>query len=170
MKYDILFNLEIDEKEKNYKRFFPDKKFKLRQTENEIEEIDEDFSIRSVKFIGTLNEKEVKEFIEDYSGYTKIEENCLAEVIGMPSYFPAVMPAIFLYDEMPYPPVEGRSIFITPVPENEEEFNTLKSLTEKCYFDLDNNEEKEAIASQTPAERAANRKALINYIMDKLLY
>jgi hypothetical protein len=146
MKYDILFDLEIEGGEKNYKRYFPDKKFKLTETENEIEEIEKDFSRREVKFIGTLNEKEAKEFIEDYSGYTKVEP-CLAEVIGMPSYFPAVSPSVIIYDEMPYPPLESCYIFITPVPETEEEFNTLKALSEK-----DNNE-----------------KALIEYITNKLL-
>ena len=135
MKYDILFEISFDEKEKNYKKYLPDKKFKLTETENEIESITEDFSLRRVKFIGTLTEKEAKEFIEDYSGYTKVEP-CLAEVIGMPSYFPAVSPAIVIFDEMPYPPVEGRSIFLTPIDENEEEFNTLRTLIEKSEKDL----------------------------------
>jgi hypothetical protein len=146
MKYDILFDLEIEGEEKNYKKYFPDKKFKLEETDNEVEEIEEDFSRREVKFIGTLNEKETKEFIEDYSGYTKVEP-CLADVIGMPSYFPAVSPAIVIYDEMPYPPLLSCYIFITPVPENEGEFDTLKALSEKDD----------------------NGKALIDYITNKLL-
>jgi hypothetical protein len=136
MKYDVLFEISFDEKEKNYKKYLPDKKFELTETENEIEDITEDFSIKRVKFIGTITEEQAREFIEDYSGYTKVEEACLADVIGMPSYFPAISPAIFIYDEMPYPPIEDREIFITPVPETEEEFNTLRTLTEKSEKDL----------------------------------
>ena len=145
MKYDILFDLEIDEKEENYKRYFPDKKFKLTETENEIEEYDDEFSVRSVKFIGNLDEDQTKEFIENYGGYAKVEP-VLADVIGMPSYFPAISPAIVIIDEMPYPPIYSGTIFITPVDETDEEFNTLKTLIEK------------------------GEKELIDYISNRLLY
>jgi hypothetical protein len=145
MKYDVLFNIEIDSKEKDYEKFLPDKKFKLTKTENEIEEIDDEFSVRSVKFIGNLDENQTKEFIEDYGGYAKVEP-VLADVIGMPSCFPAICPAIVIIDEMPYPPVYSCNIFITPVDETDEEFNALKTLIEK------------------------GEKELIDYISNRLLY
>jgi hypothetical protein len=145
MEYDVLFEVSFDEKEKDYQKYLPDKKFNLMQTENELEDITEDFCIRRVKFIGTLNEQQAKEFIEDYGGYARVEP-CLADVLVIVSYFPVISPAIVIYDELPYPPIEGREIFITPVPETEEEFNKLKSL----------------------AEKDDNGKSLIDYITDKL--
>ena len=145
MKYDILFEISFDEKEKNYQKYLPDKKFNLTKTENEIEDIREDFSLRRIKFIGNLNEDQTKEFIEDYGGYARFEP-VLADVIGMPSCFPAMCPAIVIIDEMPYPPIYSCTIFITPVDETNEEFNVLKTLIEK------------------------GEKELINYISDRLLY
>jgi len=135
MKYDVLFEISFDEKEKNYQKYFPDKKFNLKETENEIENITEDFNLRRIKFIGTLTEEEMKEFIESCIGYAKVEP-VVAPVIGMPSFFPDLCPAIIIFDEMPYPPVEGRIMFITPIDENETEFNTLRTLIEKSEKDL----------------------------------
>jgi len=139
MKYDVLFNLEINENEKDYDygRFLPDESFNLMKTDDEVEEYDDGFSIRSIKFIGTLDEEKTKEFIEEYGGYARVEP-VLADVIGMPSYFPSICPALVIIDELPEPPIYSCSIFITPVDENEEEFNTLKSLIEKSEKDLIN--------------------------------